>query len=252
MSRRLPLWAGWTVALLAASGFGALGAWQAGRAVEKERLLADSARVLAARDAQPASVAFDASRAAAMDWVELRAGFAARPAVLLDNQQRDGRVGLRVYRIANVRGGGEVLVDLGWLPMPGDRRIPAIPPAPMSDAPGGAYVLRGLLVPPPSAGLRVGPPMAVQPTAPGSAPTWLATRIDLAAIDAEIGHPGLDMAPRVLRLDPAVPIGFDRDLRLLANTLPPEKHRGYALQWFGLSATVLVVAIVLTFRKPRR
>lgn len=248
----MPLWAGWTVAVLAASGFAALGAWQAGRALEKERLLADSARVVAARIAQPADVAFDASRAQAMDWVELRAGFAARPAVLLDNQQRDGRVGLRVYRVAYVASGGELLVDLGWLPMPGDRRLPAIPPAPVGDAPDGRIVLRGLLVPPPSAGLRIGPPMVMQPHAPGRGRTWLATRVDLSAIDAEIGHPDLDMAPRVLRLDPALPLGFERDLRLLANTLPPEKHRGYALQWFGLSATVLGVALVLTFRKPRR
>jgi cytochrome oxidase assembly protein ShyY1 len=248
----MPLWLGWTIALLAASGFAALGAWQAGRAVEKDRMLADSADVLQARRPQPVAVAFDRARADAMDWIEVRAGFAARAPVLLDNQQRDGRVGVRVYRIAYPETGGELLVDLGWLPMPGDRRIPAIPSAPVSDARDGRYVLRGLMVPPPSAGLRIGPAMLPQPSAAGPGSTWLATRIDIRAIDTAIGHPERDMAPRVLRLDPAVPIGFDRDLRLLANTLPPEKHRGYAVQWFGLALTVLAIALVLTFRKPRR
>jgi cytochrome oxidase assembly protein ShyY1 len=207
--------------------------------------------VLRARRAKPAQVAFDASRATAMDWVEIRAGFAARAPVLLDNQQRDGKVGVRVYRIAYPAAGGELLVDLGWLPMPPDRRLPATMPAPVSDAADGRFVLRGLLVPPPSAGLPIGPPMARPRGVPSTGP-WLATRIDLAAIDGAIGHPDRTLAPRVLRLDPALPLGFERDLRLLANTLPPEKHRGYALQWFGLSATVLVVALVLTFRKSRR
>ena len=79
---------------------------------------------------------------------------------------------------------------------------------------------------------------------------WLATRIDTAAIARETGLPAA-LAPRVLRLDPAVRLGYERDLELLPNTLPPEKHRGYAVQWFALALAVLVTALLLTFRKPR-
>ena len=43
----------------------------------------------------------------------------------------------------------------------------------------------------------------------------------------------------------------ERDLAILANTLTPERHLGYAVQWFGLAITVLVVALVLTLRKKR-
>jgi cytochrome oxidase assembly protein ShyY1 len=57
---------------------------------------------------------------------------------------------------------------------------------------------------------------------------------------------------RVLRLDPALPGGYARDLELLPNTLPPSRHLGYAVQWFGLALTVLVVALVLEFRRHRR
>jgi cytochrome oxidase assembly protein ShyY1 len=56
----------------------------------------------------------------------------------------------------------------------------------------------------------------------------------------------------VLRLDPVVPLGYERDLQLLANTLPPERHRGYSLQWFALAVAVLVTALILTFRKARQ
>ena len=58
-------------------------------------------------------------------------------------------------------------------------------------------------------------------------------------------------ATRVLRLDPALPFGDERDLDLLPNTLPPQRHLGYAVQWFGLALTVLVVAVVLERRRRR-
>ncbi|HKN77649.1 MAG TPA: SURF1 family protein, partial [Lysobacter sp.] len=53
------------------------------------------------------------------------------------------------------------------------------------------------------------------------------------------------------RLDPKLPGGYARDLDILPNTLPPERHLGYAVQWWALSIAVLVTALVLTFRKPR-
>ena len=60
------------------------------------------------------------------------------------------------------------------------------------------------------------------------------------------------LTPRVLRLDPDLPMGYARDLEVLANTLPPERHLGYAVQWFALSAAVLVIALLLTLRARRR
>ena len=65
---------------------------------------------------------------------------------------------------------------------------------------------------------------------------------------------------KVLRLDPARDKGDagvmlapgERDLEILPNTITPERHLGYAVQWFGLALTVLVVAIVLTLRARKR
>ena len=36
------------------------------------------------------------------------------------------------------------------------------------------------------------------------------------------------------------------------NTLTPERHLGYAVQWFGLALTVFVIAVVLTVRRRGR
>jgi cytochrome oxidase assembly protein ShyY1 len=46
-------------------------------------------------------------------------------------------------------------------------------------------------------------------------------------------------------------MGYTRDLELLPNTLPPEKHRGYSVQWFALALAVLVTALVLTLRRSK-
>jgi cytochrome oxidase assembly protein ShyY1 len=46
--------------------------------------------------------------------------------------------------------------------------------------------------------------------------------------------------------------GYARDLELLPNTLPPERHRGYALQWFGLAFATLVAALFVTLRPPSK
>ena len=95
-------------------------------------------------------------------------------------------------------------------------------------------------MPPPASGIALGPDHVVQGR------DWLLTRVDLPALRAASGLP---LAARVLRLDPALPIGFARDLDVLPNTLPPERHRGYALQWFGLSATLLAITVFLFVRR---
>lgn len=229
---------GWTCALLAAAGFARLGVWQSQRAVEKERMLADVGAVLRARHAVPLAAAADASRVSRYDWSAGRGRFLATAPLLLDNQQHEGRVGVRAYAAFQPAQGAPLLIDLGWRPITADRRLPDVA------VPTGDVEVRGLLVAPPSAGLRLGAAMAKQGDA------WLVVRMDRAAVADALGLHAL--APRVLRLDPALPFGYPRDLVLLANTLPPDRHRGYALQWFGLSATTLVIALVLTFRRSRR
>jgi cytochrome oxidase assembly protein ShyY1 len=131
-----------------------------------------------------------------------------------------------------------LLVELGWLPVPGDRTMPKIAAIP------GTLRIDGLLSPPPSGGLARA---IVTPQADGS---LLTITLDLSLLRRALQLPTL--APRVLKLDPAQPIGYARDLDILPNTLPPQRHLGYAVQWFGLALAVLVTALVLTFRTPRQ
>jgi surfeit locus 1 family protein len=238
MSRRTTLVLGWLLAFAAMALFASLGQWQSRRAVEKQAMLDAAARVLTTRETRPLAAAHDPRRIDQYDWAAGTGEFDRRGPLLLDNQQRDGRVGVRAYRIFLPADAGPMLVDLGWLPLPASRELPPVP------RPTGTLELRGLLAAPPSSGLELGRGLAQ------AGDSWLLTRVDMDAIAVATGL-SVPLAPRVLRLDPAMELGYTRDLELLANTLPPDKHRGYAVQWFGLALAVLATALILTFRRRR-
>lgn len=237
--RRMPLWAGWTLALAVAGLCAALGFWQLQRMHAKQAWLDASVQVLEQRRELTLASAADPARARAIDWAAGEGRFAPLPAVLLDNQNRDARAGVRAYRVflPAEAGATPVLVELGWLPLPGDRQLPAVA---MPDVERVA----GLLLPPPSPGLAA---PAVQEQADG---TLLLVALDPFKTAMALGLPAL--APRVLRLDPDLPLGYARDLDLLPNTLPPERHLGYAVQWFALALAMLAIAALLTWRLRRR
>lgn len=236
--------AGWALAAVVIVVCSALGQWQLTRMHEKRATLDAVDAVLAARVSVPLASAADAGRARDYDWAEGRGRFAPGKPWVLDNQIRDGQAGLRIYRLFVPDTGAPLLVDLGWTPIAErSARLPAAGIIAGDGLAGEARVLRGLLLPPPSSGLALGPPVT-------EGAVFLMTRIDMPAIAALAGAPGL--APRVLRADPALPLGQARDLDVLPNTLPPEKHLGYAVQWFGLALAALVIALVLTFRSARR
>lgn len=230
---------GWMVAIALVAVGCALGSWQLRRMHQKESMLAEVASVIANRTARPLGVAADATRSRGYDWAVGEGRFLTQAAWLLDNQQREGRPGVRVFRLFQPEGGMPLLVEMGWLPVGAGREMPVV-----GAAPEGRMVIRGLLLPPPSRGLMSG---AESATADGQ---HLVIGLDAARIAARAGLPAI--APRVLRLDPALPIGHARDLDVLPNTLPPERHLGYAVQWFALAAAVLVIALLLTLRHRRR
>jgi len=230
---------GWLLAAVVIALFCTLGVWQLGRAKQKEAMLAASQQVLAERKPLPLSAASDPARGEAYDWAAGEGRFLDAPAILLDNQTRASRPGIRAYRVFQpTTGSAPLLVELGWLPLPGDRTMPSVA------LPAGSVPVAGLLVAPPSAGIAT--PVAM-PQADGN---LLVIGLDHAVLSKALDLPTL--APRVLKLDPASPLGYARDLDILPNTLPPERHLGYAVQWFGLALAVFITALVLTLRTRRQ
>lgn len=239
MSRPTGKLFGWGLTLLTVALFCGLGLWQLDRSRQKEAMLAESKKILADRRPLALAAAADPARAAHYDWAQGAGRFTDAPAVLLDNQTQGGRSGVRVFRVFQPDSGSPpLLVELGWLPLPGDRKLPAI--APFAET----QQVAGLLAPPPSAGIASA---IAAPQADGS---LLATSLDHAVLSSALELPTL--ARRVLKLDPSLRIGYARNLDILPNTLPPERHLGYAVQWFGLALAVFITALVLTLRKRKR
>ncbi len=210
-----------------------LGFWQLARGEQKQLQIEALQSVL--RDKNPVDLAVSNTDSEGYTWVNGRVRLLPEPLLLLDNQRKGAAVGVNVYQIGIATDGMALLVDLGWLPVTGNRTLPK------PEALSGIYPLSGLLLPPPSMGFRMGPAMTEQ--ADGS---WLLMRMDGDALAERLNRP---LAARVLRVDPALKIGFTRDLQVQANTLPPGKHRGYALQWFGLAAAWLILWFYVARRK---
>ncbi len=246
-AQRLLGW--WLLALLVAAGFAQLGRWQLGRMHEKQAMLDAASAALDHAHPQPLLLASDPARAQGYDWAAGR-GTLLDATVWLDGQQRDGRVGVRLYCVLLPDDGAQaLLLDAGWWPLAGSRELPE------AGCPAGiGQGVRGLLAPPPTPGLAHGDALAKQ-----DGGRWLASRLELSAIAQALGL-RVAIAPRVLRLDPrprpddagVMTASGERDLDILPNTMPPERHLGYAVQWFGLALTVLVVATILTFRMKKQ
>ena len=213
-----------------------LGFWQLDRAEEKRELAARYASGESADEA--ALIRTPAALEAAGDYEAVMAHgrFVSGRQVLLDAQTHAGRAGYRVWTPFELDGGGWIIVDRGWVPASGDRR--ELPDVTVDER---QRTVRGQRAPLPRPGLRVGEP----DTGDGTWPRRLVWP-DAAALAAVWGRPVPDA---LLLLGPEQADGFVREWNPVG--MPPERHVGYAVQWFALAAALVVIVLVLTFRRRR-
>jgi surfeit locus 1 family protein len=222
-----------TAALLAA--FVSLGWWQLGRASEKQAVI-DSF----ARGTQSSVVLGDGPTVDEMPrfqhvTTEGRYDFARQ--ILLDNMpSSSGKPGYRVLTPL-VRDGHErlLLVDRGWVPLgPARSDLPAVFVAP------DPRTVAGRLDALPQPGVRVG---SAGVEGDVSWPRVLNFPRQ-ADVEQVLGGP---VESRILLLDPAAPDGYERVWRP-ALAFGPERHLGYAIQWFALALAAMVGFVALSLR----
>ncbi|MBW6284478.1 SURF1 family protein, partial [Pseudomonas aeruginosa] len=73
----------------------------------------------------------------------------------------------------------------------------------------------------------------------------LVTQLDIPALWQAFGRAGL---PWEIRLEPG-DASFDTDWPLVS--MPPERHTGYAVQWFALATALLALYLYLGVRRAR-
>lgn len=210
----------------------ALGAWQLQRADQKSALLVRQE----ARRQAPAQPIGELERSAdpAFQRVVLRGYFDAEHSLLLDNRSRAGRVGVELLQpFYDQPSGLWLLLNRGWLPWP-DRRTPVA-----FSTPTGALQLQAWIY------VAPGQSFQLQADAPGKAWPQLLTRVDAGALWRQLGRAGW---PYELRLLPG-PAAYQADWAVLA--MGPEKHLGYAVQWFALAVALVCWFIYFGMRNAR-
>lgn len=225
---RPPLWA---VALtaLALALFGSLGAWQLQRGAAKAQLLRDynagTAPAIKLTSATPPPRGLAVARASA-------AGRYARERdLLLDGQSHDGHPGRHVWTPFRLDDGGFFLVDRGWI------ALEAAAPPPPADIAEVSGFWRAL----PQPGIR----LEGTRNCPDEKQFPLVVQYPTQAeIECLLGAPVLG---GLLQLDAAAPGGFVRAWNDFG--FPPERHYGYAVQWFGLGLTALVLFVALNLKR---
>jgi surfeit locus 1 family protein len=206
-----------------------LGAWQLDRAGQTRAQLAAYARSDAA--ALPLPPAARALPRYAR--VRLVGRYLPEQQFLLDNMTHAGVAGFRVLTPFVTDGGDTVLVDRGWVP-PGPSRasLPAV-------AVGGEpRALTGRVDALPRPGLELAP-------APGGGPWPRVVGFPrLAELGAALGR---TLYPQLVLLDADAADGYLRDWS--PGGLSPERHVGYAVQWFALALTLVVGYVAASLRK---
>jgi surfeit locus 1 family protein len=216
-----------------------LGAWQLGRAAQKNAIQS----ALESRALLPLLSAADLARDADAATLQhhrparLRGRWVAEHTVFLENRQMNARVGFYVVTPLQLEGRPEaVLVQRGWAVRNLNDRslLPAVA------TPAGPVEVEGLIAPPPA---RLYEFSAVAAGA-------IRQNLDLAGFALETG---LRLAPLSLQQRDSANAASDGLLRQWPRPAAGvQKHYGYAFQWFAMSALVAGLYVWFQLLRPRR
>lgn len=214
-----------------------LGFWQLERAAQKRALLdAFGARP----DAEP--VLLNTEFVPNPDWryrhAMVEGQYVADKQFLLDNRVYQGRVGYQVLTPIRLRDGKHaVLVNRGWVPQGATRAdLPALPVQQQQ-----TVRVKGLIDLPAADVFVLG---EGEDRDPGWPKVLQRVRLELHAQQL-----GLQLLPLVLLLDADQPDGFVRDWNPVV--FGPERHVGYAVQWFSLGAALLIIYIGVNLQRSK-
>lgn len=207
-----------------------LGAWQLDRAEQKQALFDDFAAAGAAVELEGGSAGLDTLRRFAA--VRATGAYLPERQFLLDNMVQDGQAGFRVLTPLLLEPGRAVLVDRGWIPR--DFSAASLPEIVVDNQ---RRMVSGKLDRLPRAGIALQTEMTEG---------WPKV-VQFPALDELSEVLGLQLVPGLLLLDAAEPDGYRRAWR--PSDFGPERHIGYAVQWFALAVTLVLLYLAWSFRK---
>lgn len=224
-----------------------LGHWQWQRAIFKEKLYAQYS-IATQAPTPPLDLIETMGHEAQGLSITLTGVFDNNHTLLLDNQMHGQQAGVHVLTFFRTNAGKILLVNRGWMPMRtgtlGGMRQPPVVPATLD----GEMMIRGFVYFPSEKQI-------VLEHDDYSNPVWplLVQKLDMPAIASAIArsYTGVELPPFVIRLHPDVMVERNQQMprywQLM--TMPPEKHRAYAFQWYGLALTLMILYVVFSCKK---
>lgn len=221
--------------LLGVALFMRLGYWQLDRAEQKQALVS---QYEIGQRSQVEILPQNAASLPRYQRARVRGRYDPAHQILLDNMpSHAGQPGYRVLTPLQTPAGW-LLVDRGWLPLGASRMV-------LPDVTVGSEErnITGTIDTLPRAGLQLDGP-AIQASAP-----WprVLSFPQQSALEAQLGH---KLLPGVLLLDASQPDGYERAWEAHLGFMP-ERHIGYAVQWFALATVAVVIFILLGFRTKK-
>ena len=214
-----------------------LGFWQIERAFEKEQRQ-QRIKTLSQRNALSLEqiLALKGLQDGINDLpIEVSGNFDADKVFLLDNQPDKGRLGYRVYQIIESNGAA-ILVNLGWVQGSIDRSVlPEILPV------SGQHTITGHV-----REIEVGIQLQAQNFTDSKWPL----RVQQIEIDKFSQLINKKLLPFVVYLDKKESVGYKKNWQPIV--MPPEKHRGYAFQWFSLALAWISLMIWAAIKMSKK
>lgn len=206
-----------------------LGFWQLQRADEKAALAASFEQRQMQPPALPADIWDKSAESLAYLPVRLHGTFVPDAYFLLDNRIQGGRFGYEVLAVLRLAGGNRsVLVNRGWVA--GDPARRALPQVPQTVGPleisGHVYVAPGKPY-----------LLAEQTLQPGWPKLLQAVEMDKLGPAVSV-LTGETVFPYPVRIDADSPAALSADWQVI--NVSPDKHHGYAVQWFTMAAVLFV------------
>ncbi|QKT03289.1 SURF1 family protein [Ectothiorhodospiraceae bacterium 2226] len=234
-----PSWFPTLVTLVLLPILAGLGFWQLDRGAQKSAQ-ADAHAARAAAPPVPLTALPLDVEAVRYRSVMARGRYDGEQQIVHAYQPNAGRLGFNVYTPLELSAGGPphtVLVHRGWVPH-GPERLD-VPPLPVPDT---EVAVRGMLDRYPAVGLRLGP-------ADDGHAGWprVVQYMEQAHLEGALHR---ELRPYVLRLEEGQPGALTPNWTLFH--FGPERHYGYALQWFGLTLALLVIYIAVNTRRCAR
>ena len=225
----LSKWLIGTLALLFIPVLTGLGVWQLQRAEEKRQLLDQWNSAPEVLNVLPGSGRVEGLK------VSLSGRFKTDVTYLLDNRTRNGRSGYEVIRpFVSENSSVTVLVNLGWIAASHYREE-----LPQIALPTNVQRVTGRLVTP----KRV---IQLSPDQWGGAESVRVQQLDMLRLAER--HPRL--YPAVIRSDeallPELRVGWP------VVNISPDRHLGYAVQWFGLAVVLVSGCVWLALHPTKR